>query len=162
MPRKEAPAVTEPPSPTPSKNGHGARVNTLPSVLDRKRQAPATSDEQAPDMGFSRPHKSANDDSMISMEEFEAIREILHPGRDANELDARTDLNTLQIVHFSRARIMAKRFGLPYLNAYVTNLQRMSLSKQRKSRKELVSAIQGAAQGSEEGTMSRMLGKLGG
>ena len=91
-------------------------------------------------------HASPQQDTMISLEEYNAIQELLHPGRTQEELDARTDVNSLQIIHFSRARIIAKRFGIKYLDEYVSNLERLSLSHKRKSRLEHVKALSGLNQ----------------
>lgn len=130
----------------------GGREDSLPDILGGKTE----SEKEEPPQGFR--HASPNDDSMVSLEEYEAIKEILNPGRNEAELDARTEVNTLQVIHFSRGRVIAKRFGIRYLDQYVTSIERLMLSHKRKSRMEHVKAISGLVQQNDQA--QSMLGKL--
>lgn len=126
----------------PEHQNGGGRVQSLPSVLERRKREPAEVIEEEPQPQGNR-HASREQDTMISLEEYNAVAELLHPGRTPEELDSRTDVNSLQIIHFSRARVMAKRFGIRYLDVYVTHIERLSLSHKRKSRLEHVKALSG-------------------
>lgn len=154
----------------PEENGNGkfhgkGRTQSLPSVLEERTAVGRRElqDEQrkqktnnAETQG--KAHRSPKQDTMISLEEYEAVREILHPGRNQGELDARTEVNTLQLIHFSRGRVMAKRFGIKYLDDYITSIERLSLSLKRKSRLEHVKALSGVMQGDMQA--SGLLSKL--
>lgn len=101
----------------------------------------------------------------VSLEDYNALRELLSPGVSDDELDARSDVNTLQIIHFARARSMSDHFNIPSLRNFVTDFLRLSLSKDRKSRSEFVRAFQSANMGETEaqaGILNRLQGKLRG
>lgn len=82
--------------------------------------------------------------------EWNALREIFNPGKK-HELDARTDLTTDQIAIFASARRIASHYGIEGLDDLVDDLERLSISKDRKSRKELVKAF-GAQDRNDERT----------
>lgn len=149
-PHDEAVPPTEPPS--------GPRNQTLPSILTGRRQREVEEepmDEGAPQGAR---HVSREDDTAVTLEEYSGVQEILNPGRTAAELDARTEVNTLQMIHFSRARVIARRFGIKYLDDYVTSIERLALSHKRKSRLEHVRALNGLQQQDEraQGLLSRL------
>lgn len=97
-------------------------------------------------------HKNSDEDDALLMEEFNVVTELLDGGdpQDAFGLDSRTEVNELQILHFSRAEAMAEYYGIDILHAFVTNIKRLSISKNRKSRKEAVAAIQSMTYGHDE------------
>lgn len=82
--------------------------------------------------------------------EFNALKELFNPGINSNELDARADVNDLQIIHIARGRAIARHFGIKGLTDFIDDQLRLSLSKNRKSRKEFVSAFQSARMGEAE------------
>lgn len=145
--------------PGPSEEPPKGRVRSLPSAL-QTRTAVGKQElrEEAKASQQGRSHRSRENDTSISLEEYEAVREILHPGRNQGELDARTEVNTLQLIHFSRGRVMAQRFGIKYLDEYITSIERLSLSLKRKSRLEHVKALSGLMQ--NENQANGILSKL--
>lgn len=133
---EQIPITTPEEQPPVEQEQSRGRVLSLPSILKKPEPEPEPVIQGAE-------HKSRNDDTLVSLEEFNAVAEILHPGRTPEELDARTEVNSLQIIHFSRARVMAKRFGIKHLDLYVTSIERLSLSHKRKSRLEHVKSLSG-------------------
>lgn len=144
---------------TPSANGNGSsnpnpepipktkrRPSSIPSILGGKKNNP---DSDLPEEG--KRHHSEADNTAVTLEEWDGIREILQPGRTRHELDARTDLSDTEIVTYSRARLFAQRYGCVMLDDLVDNLMRMSLSHKRKSRKELVHALAGVREKENQG-----------
>jgi len=166
MAKKQAPngngGTPEPDDTIPGPPPKG-RVRSLPSALQTRTQVgkqelreQAQTNKNGEQQG--RPHRSRSDDTSVSLEEYEAVREILHPGRNQGELDARTEVNTLQLIHFSRGRVIAKRFGIKYLDEYITSIERLSLSLKRKSRLEHVKALAGIMQNDQQanGILSKL------
>lgn len=94
------------------------------------------------------------------LDNWEPLRELLTVGPNDRDIDARSDVNELQIVQFSRARAIARHFRIQSLNDYVRDMLTLSLSKGRKSRKEFVQAIQHAHMGDGEAAAS-ILSKFG-
>jgi hypothetical protein len=91
-------------------------------------------------------------DAAELMEEYNSMKELLDGGDPSKpfELDSRTEVNELQILHFARAEAMAEYYGIPILHDFVTNIKRLSISKNRKSRKEFVAAHQSSLYGQSE------------
>ena len=114
---------TTPPKPV------GGRNETLPGTLQEVEQRAQQWDEQADPLG-----------------------ELLRAGDDEYGIDLRTDLNDVQIIQFSRARIMADQFHIRSLAEFVEHIERLSVSHQRKGRKEFVEAYK-SANGNLNGTM---------
>jgi hypothetical protein len=144
-PEEQIPVTTSAPS-------GGARTRSLPSIFGKNEP------EEAPKEIQGKSHRSSRDDTMLSLEDYDGVRELLHPGRNRYELDARTDVNIQQIVAFSQARVIAKRFGIKYLDDYVSSIERLSLSHKRKSRLEHVKALSGVM--NQESQATGILGRL--
>lgn len=127
----------------------------------------AVEHEEARMRGFSGrtpvPVPLGSDDDIMIPEDFSSVREMMSPGKTSGELDVRSDINDLQMIQMARARFIADDWGVPALHAFVDNLLRLSVSKQRKGRKEVVemhrSALYGqteAASGAWGSLMNRM------
>lgn len=82
--------------------------------------------------------------------DFHAIEQLMLPGNTSDELDVRSELNTLQIVHIARARFIARRYRVKAQNEFVDDLLRLMISHKRKGRKEVVAAHQSASMGDSE------------
>lgn len=126
------------PSP-PSFNGHsngsnGGREQLLPDML-----------------GGNRGIRDMN------LEEYNALKETLTPGT-GKDLDARTELSADQIAVFAAGRRVASHYGIEELDLLLDDIARLSISKNRKSRKEFVQAITAQAQADERS--NGILGKL--
>jgi len=80
-------------------------------------------------------------------EDYNPLSELFKGGDKPYELDFRSDLNEVQILQFARARVMADHFKIPALAKWVEHLERLSVSKQRKGRKEFVDAFKSAIGG---------------
>lgn len=100
--------------------------------------------ESLPDMLQTVEHRA----NPLFMEEANPLGELLIAGKEKYSLDLRTDLTEVQIVQFARARIMADHFKIPELAAWVEHLERLSVSRGRKGRKEFVEAFKAATNGS--------------
>jgi len=84
------------------------------------------------------------------LEDYNALERLLEPGNSQEDLDARTELNELQIVNYARGEIMAEFYHSKILASYVASLKRKMISKARKGRKEFVSAFQSSQYGEVE------------
>lgn len=101
--------------------------------------------------------------SMTTEEEFNALAELLRVGDNDQDIDARSEVNELQMIHMARARIIASHFNIPRLHDFVRHILTLSLSKGRKSRKEFVAAFQAAHMTDNEATagiIANMTSKL--
>lgn len=136
----------------------GGREQSIPSVL-RRKQPVSEYDWDAEEVESGIGHRSSADDSLVSIEDFDGVRELLHPGRNAAELDARTDLSTTEIIVYAQGRVFASRFGCKIIDDYISHLERLSLSHNRKSRKELTRALAGVVERDNQAV--RMLDRLG-
>lgn len=120
---------------------HGGRNPTLPPALA------ALDPTTAMEMG----------------EDYNPLTELLSVGKDEADIDARSEVNELQMIHMARARVIASHFDVPRLNDFVRHILTLSLSKNRKSRKEFVQAFQAANMGEAEaqaGIIANMTNKL--
>lgn len=96
-------------------------------------------------------------------EDYNPLSELLSVGKDPLDIDARSEVNELQMIHIARARIIAEHFDIPLLKSFVRHILTLSLSKGRKSRKEFVQAFQSANMGETEATagiLANMTSKL--
>lgn len=97
-------------------------------------------------------------------EDFSPIKELMIPGKNSGELDVRSDINELQMIQMARARFIAEDWFTPALHDFVDNVLRLSVSKGRKGRKEVVAAYQSATMGDGEaatGVWARMSQYMG-
>ena len=85
-------------------------------------------------------------DAAHFLEDYNALERLLEPG-SPEDLDARSDLNELQILHYARAEAMAEFYHSKILKDFVLSLKRKMISKQRKGRKEFVQAFQSSQYG---------------
>jgi hypothetical protein len=162
----------EEPITVPVANGNGTgRKPSLPKILaagnpiamEREREIRKEEKAAKSPRKRSSPKHDEEEDHTELLEEYgmaEALKELLDPGDDKNhrKLDARTELNPRQVVVFSKARALAEYYRIPILDKYVTNIQRMNISKGRKSRKEFVSGLQSSLYGSDEVRASGLRG----
>lgn len=137
------------PAPEPNGNGNG-------DVDDggRHPSAPGPIAKLMPGLG----------DGMesLDLEEYDARRDLLDPGGDdPRVIDARTEVNALQIIQISRGRAFARYYDVPILDHFINDILRLSFSKDRKSRKEFVEASRASAQGLDDGRYG-MAGLLAG
>lgn len=86
--------------------------------------------------------KLQEDEASDAWDEFEPLRELFND----DGIDTRTDISDLQVVQIARARAIAEAFDISLLNEFCDNILRLSLSKDRKSRKEFVDAFKHARQ----------------
>lgn len=61
------------------------------------------------------------------------------------DIELKTDINDKQILAFSRAEIYAESFKLPIVTKFTNSIMRLSISKGRKSRGELVDVTKGGS-----------------
>lgn len=76
-----------------------------------------------------------------SREEY--LDKIIKENFSTENIEVRSDLNTKQILVLSRAKIYASHFGLGIVESFCNNIMTLSLSKDRKSRGELVQLSKG-------------------
>lgn len=61
------------------------------------------------------------------------------------DIDLKTDIDRMQVLHLSRAEVFCQRFpGTTVMRTFTTSLKRLSVSKNRKGREEAVSIIKSA------------------
>lgn len=87
-----------------------------------------------------------------SEDDYNALAQLLSVGDNESDIDARSEVNELQMIHMARARVVAAHFSIPKLNDLVRHILTLSLSKGRKSRKEFVAAFQAANMTDNEAT----------
>lgn len=78
----------------------------------------------------------------MPLEDYNAFERLLEAGTP-EDLDTRTELNELQILHFARAEIMAEYYKSNVLRDFVASIKRKQISKNRKGRTEFTQAIRG-------------------
>lgn len=127
----ELPEALRVPVEEPS-NDNG-RHPTLPLLLAAANPEMRRAIKQA---GAEEHHKGSG-----LIEDYNALERLLEPG-SPEDLDTRTELNELQIIHFARAEAMAKYYKSAVLTDFVASVKRKQISKGRKGRKEFVSAFQ--------------------
>lgn len=99
---------------------------------------------------FNPLHGEKEQAAEIIPEDFHVTRELMSPGRNSGELDVRAEVNEMQLVHIARARFEAKRFRSKALNAFCDDFLRLSVSLNRKGRKEVVQVHQHMNMGDQE------------
>lgn len=75
------------------------------------------------------------------LQEKNPLEELLKSGDEKYGIDMRTELTDVQVIQFSRGRIMADHFGIPLLAEWIEHIERMLVSKKREGRKEFVEAF---------------------
>lgn len=85
------------------------------------------------------------------LEDYNPLQELFRPGDGPRGIDTRSEVNEIQIIQMARARAVAKHFGIALLDEFVNDILRLSLSKNRKSRKEFVQSFQSAMSEPAEG-----------
>lgn len=121
------------------------RKPTLPSLLLGKHHkvigVNGGNGHREPDE-FDVPRGAPAQGSM-QLEDYNALERLLEAGTP-QDLDTRTELNELQILHFARAEIMAEYYGSDRLRDFVASIKRKQISKDRKGRREFTEAMRGA------------------
>lgn len=95
------------------------------------------------------------------LEDYNPLDELFSEGKGDNGLDLRTELNEIQIIQFARARAIAAYYKIPQLAVFVKNIERLSVSKGRKGRREFVEAFRAASVSDAEAGMAAMGGVMG-
>lgn len=135
--KKDAKKPTPPAAPP-----HGeqqGRKQVLPSLLAAKTA-------MEPPRGSANgngSHKAAEQQTAMQLDEYNALERLLEAGTP-EDLDTRTELNELQILHFARAETMADYYSSSVLRDFVSSIKRKQISKERKGRREFTEAIKGA------------------
>lgn len=134
--KKDAKKPATPPA-TPQAEG---RKQVLPSLLAAKTA-------MEPPRGSANgngSHKAAEQQqTAMQLDEYNALERLLEAGTP-EDLDTRTELNELQILHFARAETMADYYSSAVLRDFVSSIKRKQISKERKGRREFTEAIKGA------------------
>lgn len=104
------------------------RKQTLPAMLLAKN---------------SMPDPNQQTQTSIQLEDYNALERLLEAGTP-EDLDTRTELNELQVLHFARAEIMAEYYNSATLRDFVASIKRKQISLNRRGRREFTEAIKGA------------------
>jgi hypothetical protein len=83
----------------------------------------------------------------LAEEDFNALSELLSVGKNPKDIDARTDVNMMQIIHIARGRTMGEHYKWNALDSFISNILTLSLSRDRKSRLEFTHAVRAVMSG---------------
>lgn len=121
-------------------NGHEPKEDPEPEVWEEKPQVTEGRQEVVPPVLA----PSGMGQSGQFLDDYNALAELFHDGPGEKSIDLRTDINEAQVIQFARGRAIAAHYGITALSDFINDIARLSVSKNRKSRKEFVSAFQSA------------------